>query len=309
MLIMNKPSDNDVTRHVFLPFAEPRKDQSETQAAPTGSANWFQDLTPLLDEAASATLKSPRQARPVIPPSAKAVSFPSIQQIQDEERLAQMLGTPEPPELIRMREEAQETARQLVVDAYNEAQRIEDEARESGRQAGYAMGFSQGEQAGKQAAEARATAARTVLHEDIAAFVAHVEALRQQAWNEMEPQVMQLVFDLARHVIKQEVESNRSVVMAVIRNALRRVADSGTLRIRVSEADLETVRGSREELIGLLENIHQIEIVEDRRVGPGGCVVETERGNIDARIETQVGEIGAALQRILNPQEPDQRAA
>ena len=59
--------------------------------------------------------------------------------------------------------------------------------------------------------------------------------------------------------------------------------------------DLETVRAFREDLTALVDGIGQLEIVEDRRVSPGGCVVETTGGTIDARIETQFTEIESLL--------------
>jgi flagellar assembly protein FliH len=88
-----------------------------------------------------------------------------------------------------------------------------------------------------------------------------------------------------------------------VRNALRRVSDSGSLRIRVHEDDLETVRANREELLSLVDGIPHVEIVSDRRVGAGGCVVETAGGNIDARIETQLETVGETLKQMVMPTE------
>lgn len=276
---------------------------------PTAPVNWFQELAPLLDSVQPSRVRSTAHPQMGTSVAGCNAAFPSIEALVERERDLQMLGAPEPAEVVRMREEAQETARQLVVDAYVQAQTIEDESRERGYREGYEKGYVFGETDGRNSAMVQSEAERKVLHEDIAGFVANVEAQRRQIWEGIEPQVMQLVFDLARHVIKQEVDTTRSVALAVVRNALRRAADSGSLRIRVNTADLEEVRGNREELIGLLENIRHVEIVEDRRVGPGGCIVETDRGNIDARIETQIGEMGATLQRLSQPQEPEQKAA
>ena len=84
--------------------------------------------------------------------------------------------------------------------------------------------------------------------------------------------------------------------LSVTRNALRRVVEGGTLRIRVNAEDLQTVRGNREELLTLVDNIRHVEIIEDRRVGAGGCIVETDAGSIDARLETQLAEAANLLE-------------
>ena len=45
----------------------------------------------------------------------------------------------------------------------------------------------------------------------------------------------------------------------------------------------------------IVDGLRFIEIVEDRRVGDGGCVIETNAGTIDAKIETQIAEVARAL--------------
>jgi flagellar assembly protein FliH len=59
------------------------------------------------------------------------------------------------------------------------------------------------------------------------------------------------------------------------------------------------VRASREDLIAMVDGIRNIEIVDDRRVDAGGCVIETNGGTIDAKLDTQLNEIGAALGTML----------
>ena len=207
-----------------------------------------------------------------------------------EERERKRVGTPEPPELMALREAAENAARELVGQAAVEARAIAAAAQRQGYAAGIAQGQAEGRQEAERAVRQQAEADRAAYREDIQAFIAHIEAERQRAWNEMEPQILGMVFELAKHVIKQEIEVSRDVSLAVVQNALRRVADAGNLRIRVHADDLQTIRGSREDLLTLVDNIRHVEIIEDRRVGPGGCIVETDAGNIDARLETQLAE-------------------
>ena len=45
------------------------------------------------------------------------------------------------------------------------------------------------------------------------------------------------------------------------------------------------------------DRIQKIDIETDRRVGPGGCMLDTESGNVDARIETELQNIEDALRQ------------
>ena len=71
------------------------------------------------------------------------------------------------------------------------------------------------------------------------------------------------------------------------------------LRIRVHGNDLETVRTNRADLLTLVDGANHVEIIEDRRVEPGGCIIETNAGSIDARIETQLESVSDALKQMV----------
>ena len=104
-----------------------------------------------------------------------------------------------------------------------------------------------------------------------------------------------LALDIARQVIKTEVSQNPAVVQAVLANALRRITDKDNVRVRVSVSDAPRVKEAREDLMEIVDGLRFLEIMEDRRVGDGGCVIETNAGTIDAKIETQIAEVARAL--------------
>jgi flagellar assembly protein FliH len=287
-------SPNGGGQDEFRPLTAPQVGPAVTPA--TEPINWFTRIAPRLPEGGRANSLSTPPTADSGP--ARNVVFPSVEQIVTRERERQMLGEPEPPEIVKLRYEAEQMAQELVGQAYVQAQQIEDEARSRGYADGRRAGYAAGEREAQRTLTERADAERAAYREDLAALIAHIEAERARAWNEIEPQAISLIFELAKHVIKEEITASRAAVLPVIRNALRRVADGSSLRIRVHADDLDTVRGSREEILSLLDNVRNVEIIEDRRVGAGGCVIETPAGNIDARVETQLDEMGKTLERM-----------
>ncbi|MCS6777755.1 MAG: FliH/SctL family protein [Chloroherpetonaceae bacterium] len=286
------PDTQQHREDTFLPLTAPHV--APPKPAPPEPVSWFTHLAPRLPE------PDPAPSTPAArePNDACPVTFPDLEQVATMERALSRREVAEPPEIAEMRRQACEAAETIVQQAMEQAEKILQEAQQSGYQAGYAQGYAEGEAAARQLLTQQADTERVALREEIAAFIAHIEAQRRKIWQELEPQIIGLVFDLARKVIKQEVEVNRDVALSMVRNALRRVADSTSLRIRVHQEDLETVRAARQELLTLLDGVPHVEIVADRRVGPGGCIVETECGNIDARIETQMDTIADVLQQM-----------
>lgn len=281
----------------FEPLTVPRV--APRNPAPPTPVSWFQHIAPQLPTVEPPT--EPDELSVHVEADAtgvRKVAFANVEAIADAERRRRQMGEPEPPEIVQMRQLAAQEAQATIAQAKERAQSIEQEAREIGYQAGYAQGYVDGEREATRHLTLRANDERTAYREDLTAFIAHIEAERQRVWVEMEPQIVGMIFDLAKQVIKQEIEASRTVALSLVRNSLRRVADSGSLRIRVHADDLATVRANREDLLSLVDGIPHIEIIEDRRVGQGGCLVETDAGNVDARIETQLDEVSSMLEEM-----------
>lgn len=190
----------------------------------------------------------------------------------------------------------------IIAQARQEAEAIRQEAHtqaEALREAAWHEGFHQGEQ------HARSTAQEAVqaewndyqqnLREQMQAIVTGIAEARSVLWESHEDEIVAFVLDIARQVIKTEIAQNPEVVTAVIRNAIRRVADKENVRIRVSVTDAPKVKAMREDIMTLVDGLHNLEIIDDRRIGDGGCVIETNSGTIDAKIETQLAEIERTL--------------
>jgi len=260
---------------------------------PTEPVTWYKvvapqfPVTPRLPEANVATEVEADGARRAL--------FGSIDAIAEKERRKGQQVNVELPDVRRMRREAAEAAHGIVGEAMEQARVIVEESRAEGFKRGYEGGYAAGEQEAMRQLTQRADDEREAYQQDISAFIATIEGTSRRAWLEMEPEISGLVFEIAKKVIKMEVVINRDAAIEVIKNTLRRVADTTSLRIRVHADDLQTVRANREELYTLVDNIRQVEIVEDRRVGPGGCIVETDAGTIDARIESQIEEVRKLL--------------
>lgn len=220
--------------------------------------------------------------------------FSDIRQVAEEER-CRIYGPPqEPVEVQMLRMQAADEAQQVIGEALMHAEALRAEARQEGYRSGFAEGFA----AGKEAGMADAEAERAQLRAAIEAVVAQVEAERKRLWAEAETQIIGFALEMAQKVVKEDAQINREIAVSVIRNALRRVVDRESIRIRVNAQDLENIRAGRDDLLLFIDGIRHLEIVEDRRVGPGGCVVETNEGTIDARIETQFREIEKAMQAV-----------
>jgi len=200
----------------------------------------------------------------------------------------------------RIRGEAYMEAAQLIQNAREDAQGIMEAERSrvhailesevaAAKQQGYAEGYAE---------------AREVVEAEYAERFAEVERLYLQAVEERkrylaeaEPMIVDMACAVARKITHRDL-AERDWVVDVVRTALEHIHDAGKIEVRVHPDDFELVHASREGLRKEVPGQTELLVIPDRGVAPGGCVVHTAFGNIDARIDTQLEEVRKALQEV-----------
>ena len=182
-------------------------------------------------------------------------------------------------------------AAELIEDAKVQAEAL----REAAWQEGFHAGSIEAHTAVDAELKAEWAVRQDALRSEIDLIAGDIGAAREALWRTQETEMVALALDIAKQVIKTEVSQNPAVVHAVLANALRRITDKDNVRVRVSVSDAPRVKEAREDLMEVVDGLRFIEIAEDRRVGDGGCVIETNAGTIDAKIETQIAEVARAL--------------
>lgn len=184
-------------------------------------------------------------------------------------------------------EELLAEAKRVLAEAHRQADQMRQDAVRKGYEEGLQLGREEGLHLYQQAIDS--------LRDEVQKLVDAILAERQRLWEQMEPQVIDLVLEIARKVLREEIQARREATLSIIKHALRRVADTEHVRIRVHPDDLQITREHREDFLAVCDGVKQIEIVDDQRVGGGGCVIETPNGTIDASLRTQMQTIEKAL--------------
>jgi len=186
-------------------------------------------------------------------------------------------------------------AEAIRLQAIQDAERIREQARREGYQRGYDDGYHDGAREAQQRADAELQQTLETLRAQLQQVIQGVHTQHEAYLQHAEAQMLDLALEVARKVVREELKQQPAHVLAIVRDALRRVQSFGRLRIRVNPLDVDLLRQNRPSLLQVVDGVEGIEIVEDRRVDQGGCVIETEQGVYDARIRTQLGEIERVL--------------
>ena len=182
-----------------------------------------------------------------------------------------------------------------TVEAKSEASEILDDAR--------AQAEEILNQAKAEAAQLRETARAEGKEEgvnegamEVAQIVKRMADHQQEQEAQVLPQLLKLVRKMAEKVIGSELEQRPEALVGMIKRTLHdKARQRRTLLLRVNPADLEVVRNERHRLMDALVRASDLSIREDEDISPGGVMIETEAGSIDARLETQLDALERAM--------------
>lgn len=154
------------------------------------------------------------------------------------------------------------------------------------QKAAYGQGFTDGERAGAERAAKQLQEVMQSFRQTTGELAAYKPALRAEA----EQELVELALTIARRVIHREVQVDRASVVGIVRACIERINGAEIHRLRVNPADAGLVGDYFRQSSG-----SDMEIVPDQSVAPGGAILHTSQGQLDARLESQLREIEYGL--------------
>ncbi|MBN2509633.1 MAG: flagellar assembly protein FliH [Spirochaetales bacterium] len=190
----------------------------------------------------------------------------------------------------KIRQEAEDERDRIVAEAREEAEKMVARAREEVegiRETARKEGFDTGREEGFDAGRGEVERLVHQLHTIIAAAIDKRNEIIEQS----ETQLINLVLLIAKKVVKVISENQKNVVINNVIQALRKLKTRGDVVARVNLEDVELTTEHIKDFMRMVENVRSITVLEDSRVDRGGCIIETDFGEIDARISSQFNEI------------------
>lgn len=157
-----------------------------------------------------------------------------------------------------------------------ELEALRDEAR--------AQGYAEGLESG------RADAA-----DDVAALGSLLEEVRRfwsNAQNELAPQVLELALDLARHLLRTELQQRPEAILPLVQEMVQALPQpGGHPRLHLHHLDAELVRAA----MGDELDVSGWRIVTDTSLRRGDCVIETHHGELNGTLATRWQQLVTSL--------------
>lgn len=120
-------------------------------------------------------------------------------------------------------------------------------------------------------------------HRDPALVLADLEKAREEQLAEVREELVELAGAIAKRAVLGALEADPAVVRELATQALARVRRATRITVRAHPEDVASLDGLDAKVVG------------DDTLGRGDCVVESELGGVDGRIEARVDRLVEAL--------------
>jgi flagellar assembly protein FliH len=191
----------------------------------------------------------------------------------------------------RILAKARAEAERATAAAAVEAERLKAAAEAAGNAAGNAAGYQTGlaqirrEMSGKLA--------------QALALLSTAELEHQRRVLASEPEILKLAVAVAAKIINAEISLDPGRRLEIVKQALSRFGQASTYKIRINPADLQQlVDNPALELQSIFSEPKVIEMAPDATIAPTGCFIETDHGNIDARLRSQLELVASELLEV-----------
>jgi type III secretion protein L len=117
--------------------------------------------------------------------------------------------------------------------------------------------------------------------------IAKLEKEIQTIRKDLEKMIIPIALKAAKKIVGREIELSEETIVDIVLNYLKAVSTHKKIIIYVSRKDLTMLEKNRTRLKDAFEGLETLSIRERADIEPGGCVIETEGGIINAKLKNQ----------------------
>jgi flagellar assembly protein FliH len=144
---------------------------------------------------------------------------------------------------------------------------------------------------GEAAARAALGESTKAINAELTMTVARISQMRSAIYKEAQADLLKLSIAIARRILHRELLVSPDILQSIVSVVLDKLDRQEVQRIRVHPA----MAARLDQDLKNLSQQRRIQVESDPMLAPGACIFETSRGNVDASIDSQLGEIERGL--------------
>lgn len=131
--------------------------------------------------------------------------------------------------------------------------------------------------------------------EHLAQFEKNLEKIQKDT----EQAIIPIALKAAKKIVGREIELSEETIVDIVGSNLKSVSQHKKIMIYVNKKDLDILEKNKQRLRDLFENLEGFSIRPRDDIAPGGCVIETEIGIINAQMEHRWRVLEKAFEALI----------
>ncbi len=138
--------------------------------------------------------------------------------------------------------------------------------------------------------------------EGLQSLNSHVIALDRELKEireDIHKKILPLALKAARKIVGEELKLHPDRIVDIVMTALKPVTQHRRIVLYVNRIDLESLEKEKSKIKKIFERLENFSIQERSDIEPGGCIIETEAGIINAQLENQWRALESAFESFM----------
>jgi len=128
-------------------------------------------------------------------------------------------------------------------------------------------------------------------------IISSIEEQIKNYENEFHKLVITSTKKISEKIINRELE-NKTIIEETLQKSIHKIIGANEIIVKINPSDFELING-KNTIQKINPGITHIKFEAVNNIEKGGCFIETEIGNLDGRISSQINEIVKALENKL----------
>ncbi len=116
---------------------------------------------------------------------------------------------------------------------------------------------------------------------------------------DIQKKLLPLAISAARKIMGEELKLHPERIVDIVMNSLKPMTQHRKVIIYVNKSDLDSLEASKSKIKEIFEHLESLSIQERSDIEPGGCIIETEAGIINAQLENQWRSLEIAFESFM----------
>lgn len=121
----------------------------------------------------------------------------------------------------------------------------------------------------------------------------------KQLEHDLQKMILPLALKAAKKIVGRELDAKPDTIVDIVLQTLKPAVQCHHIKIYLNKKDKDFLEKKKQKIRKTLEQVKTFSIEEREDVAPGGCIIETEAGIINASLENQWRALESAFEAFM----------